>query len=101
MAERWLELFRQETPAYAAQPYQQLAAAYRAAGDDRQVRRILMAQRDDQLARMSMRWSERAWGWITKVMLGYGYEPWRALLGLVGVLLVSCALAVGWAGTAH
>ncbi len=45
-----------------------------------------------------MRWSERAWGWITKVMLGYGYEPWRALLGLVGVLLVSCALAIGLGG---
>ncbi len=97
-AERWLELLRQETPTYGAQAYQQLAAVYRAAGHDRQVRRILMAQRDDQLARTSMRWSERAWGWITKVMLGYGYEPWRALLGLVGVLLVSCALAIGLGG---
>jgi hypothetical protein len=30
----WLDLLREATPRYAAQPYQQLAAAYRAAGHD-------------------------------------------------------------------
>ena len=43
----WRELLRRGTPAYAAQPYQQLAAGYRARGDDRQARQTLMAQRDD------------------------------------------------------
>ena len=47
----WRNLLRDGTHAYAAQPYQQLAAAYRALGDDRQARQTLMAQRDDQLAR--------------------------------------------------
>ena len=47
----WRELLRRGMPAYAAQPYQQLAAGYRARGDDRQTRQTLMAQRDDQLAR--------------------------------------------------
>jgi hypothetical protein len=49
--EGWLELLRDGTPCYAAQPYQQLAAGYRARGDDRRARQTLMAQRDDQLAR--------------------------------------------------
>jgi hypothetical protein len=53
-----------------------------------------MAQRDDQLARTPSRWWERTWGWITKVTLGYGYQPWRALLFLVGVVAISCVLAV-------
>ena len=31
---------------------------------------------------------------ITKVTLGYGYQPWRALWFLAGVVAVSCVLAV-------
>lgn len=76
------------------QSYQQLAAGYRARGDDRQARHTLRAQRDDQLARADTSWPERLWGRITKVTLGYGYQPWRALLFLAAVVLVSCVLAV-------
>ena len=93
-ARDWRELLRHGTPGYAAQPYQQLAAGYRALGDDRQARQTLMAQRDDQLARAPTRRPERLWGRITKVTLGYGYQPWRALLFLAAVLAVSCVLAV-------
>ena len=81
-ARDWLDLLRNGTPRYAAQPYQQLAAGYRALGDERQARQILMAQRDDELARTHPRWPERLWGKTTKVTLGYGYQPWRALLFL-------------------
>ena len=94
--EGWLDLLRDCTPHYAAQPYQQLAAGYRALGDERVVREILMAQRDDQLARTDPRprWPERLWGRVTKVTLGYGYQPWRALLFLAAVVVMSCVLAV-------
>ena len=89
----WREMLRRGTPYYATQPYQQLAAGYRALGDERQVRETLIAQRNDQLARTHPgRW-ERLWGWITKVTLGYGYKPWRALWFLAGVVVVSCLLA--------
>ena len=37
-ARDWLDLLRNGTPGYAAQPYQQLAAGYRALGDERQAR---------------------------------------------------------------
>jgi len=33
-------------------------------------------------------------GRITKITLGYGYQPWRALLFLAAVVAISCALAV-------
>jgi hypothetical protein len=92
--EGWRELLRDGTPIYAAQPYQQLAAGYRARGDDRQARQTLMAQRDDQLARTDTSRPERWWGKITKITLGYGYQPWRALWFLAGVVVVSCVLAV-------
>jgi hypothetical protein len=93
----WQKLLRYATPKYAAQPYQQLATGYRARGEDRQARHTLMAQRDDQLARTDPGWWERLWGKITKITLGYGYQPWRALLFLAVVLAVSCVLAV-WLG---
>ena len=93
-ARGWLDLLRDGTPIYAAQPYQQLAAGYRALGDERQAREILMAQRDDELARGDTRWTERLWARITKITLGYGYQPWRALLFLVAVVVASCVLAV-------
>jgi hypothetical protein len=92
--EDWRELLRHGTPRYAAQPYQQLATGYRALGDDRQARQTLMAQRDDQLARTHPHWPERLWGQITKITLGYGYQPWRALLFLAAVVALSCVLAV-------
>ena len=58
-----------------------------------------MRQRADQLDRTHPRWSEKLWGWFTKVTLGYGYKPWRALWGLAGVLVASCLLA--WLLGAH
>ncbi len=93
-ARDWLDLLRDGTPGYAAQPYQQLAAGYRALGDERQAREILMAQRDHELARADTRWPERLWGWITKVTLGYGYQPWHALLFLAAVVAAFSVLAV-------
>jgi len=63
-------------------------------GDERQTRETLIAQRDDQLARTHPRWPEKLWGKITKVTLGYGYQPWRALLFLATVVTLSCVLAV-------
>jgi hypothetical protein len=113
----WLTLL-QEATQYAAQPYQQLAAAHRAAGHDRDVRKILMEQRRHQIrtsaeasavvsaglraSRAYFAWAlqvlagkgERAWARLTGLTLGYGYQPWRALIGLLAVLVVAVTLCV-------
>jgi hypothetical protein len=75
---------------YAAQPYQQLAAACRTAGHDRDARRVLVEQRRDQLHRSTSTASERRWSRTTGLTLGFGFQPWRAL-----VLLLLVAAAVG------
>jgi hypothetical protein len=90
----WLDLFRTATPAYAAQPYQLLASVYRAAGHDRDVRQILIAQRQAQRDRGVLTGRERLWARITGITLGYGYQPWRALLFLLGVVVTSIVLAI-------
>jgi hypothetical protein len=91
---RWLTMLREHTPGYAAQPYQHLAAAYRAAGHDRDARTILIAQRRDQIQRAGLAGSERAWGRLTGITLGYGYQPWRALLLLLATLATAVTLSV-------
>jgi hypothetical protein len=93
-AREWLALLRKGTRRYAAQPYQQLAAIHRADGHDGDVRRVLMSQRRDQLADPSTSRLERAWGRLTRLTLGYGYQPWRALLFLLAVVGIAVTLTV-------
>jgi hypothetical protein len=91
----WLEVFRTATPTYAAQPYQHLASVYRAAGHDRDVRKILITQRQTQLDRRALtRLGDRLWTRLTGITLGYGYQPWRALLFLFAVVVTSVVLAI-------
>ncbi|MEV0066649.1 hypothetical protein [Amycolatopsis sp. NPDC050768] len=89
----WLSLLGEATPAYSAQPYQQLAAAQRAAGHDREARRVLIQQRRDQIRRGALTGrGERAWARLTGLLLGYGYQPWRMLLALFATLIFSAVI---------
>jgi hypothetical protein len=93
--EEWLRLLRVGTTTFAAQPYQHLAATHRRAGHDDQVRRILIAQRRDQLYRRALTGrTERAWARVTGFTLGYGYQSWRSLLGLLAVVAVAVVLGI-------
>ena len=95
----WLRMLQSYTPAYAAQPYQQLAAAHRAAGHDHEVRKILMTQRRDQIRRRALAHRpERGWARLTGFVLGYGYQPWRALVALLAILAASVVLAISVGG---
>jgi hypothetical protein len=91
--DHWLCLLRTDTP-YAAQPYQHFASAHRAAGNDSEVRKILVAQRRDQVDRGELPGPDRAWARLTEVTLGYGYKPWKAVLFLAGVVLIAVLLAL-------
>ncbi|MFI5606857.1 hypothetical protein ACIA77_06585, partial [Amycolatopsis sp. NPDC051903] len=94
----WLSLLGEATPAYSAQPYQQLAAAHRAAGHDREARRVLIQQRRDQIRRGALTGrGERSWARLTGLLLGYGYQPWRALWGLLATLTLA-GLITAWLG---
>jgi hypothetical protein len=91
----WLRLLREGTRAYAAQPYQQLAAGHRAAGHDGQARHVLMSQRADQIRRRALTSRpERTWARLTGLTLGYGYQPWRALLFLLAIVCTAVTLTL-------
>lgn len=85
-------------PAYAPQPYRQLAAAYQAAGHPEDARRVLVAQQEH------LRRSGALTGWsrlrhrLFGLTLQYGYQPLRAVALLGLTLLVAVGLFVGLAG---
>ncbi|MFI6295690.1 hypothetical protein ACIBEJ_29120 [Nonomuraea sp. NPDC050790] len=78
----WLE--RGSAPG-TPQPYEQLAAAYRAAGLHREAGRVLREKlRRAARARGGL---ARAWGALQDLVLGYGYQPWRAVVAFAAVLV--------------
>ncbi|MFH9871576.1 hypothetical protein ACH4NT_36565, partial [Streptomyces lydicus] len=101
----WLQVLRQCMPAYAPQPYRQLAEVCRAEGDEQRAKTALIAQQDafGEALRHddAPRRGARAWHWISRVTVRYGYRSTRALWFLLAVLAVSCALMLvadsqGW-----
>jgi uncharacterized protein YjbI with pentapeptide repeats len=113
----WLNVFRHRTKTYSPQPYQQLAAACRSAGHERDARHVLIAQQDDRRDRVlrpaqkdSGEPSDRGERWrlwwrrfglhLQKLALGYGYRARRAFYGTLIVLVAACAIGLA-AGHTH
>jgi hypothetical protein len=75
---KWLE---RVMPDYAPGPYEQLAAAYRRAGDEELSERVLMARQRRRYAESNL--LGRIWGRLQQWTVGYGYRPWLAVCWLV------------------
>ena len=84
---------------YLPQPYDQLAAAYRRAGDDQSARRIQLAKyrQRNRVTSWRRRWYSKLWNIVQDAVIGYGYAPWRALLCLA-VLFVTGVLLFRYVG---
>jgi hypothetical protein len=97
-----LTLLRQRTTHYAAQPYQQLAAAYRAEGHARDARAVLIAQQQALRARGQLGGLlTTMWHRISGLTIGYGYRPGRALAGLLLTVLAASGVVFIAAATGH
>jgi hypothetical protein len=82
---RWLKLQQEFTP----QPYRQLAKVMKDAGFDRGERRVLF-EMEDRIWKEEGGWVAALFRWPLSLVVGYGYYPMRALLGLA-ILVV-----IGW-----
>jgi hypothetical protein len=85
-----LETLERDEDGYHPQPYEQLAAYYRALGYDEQSRAVLLAKQRRRREGLSL--AGKAWGYLQDVVVGYGYRPARALIWLV----VLVALTAGY-----
>jgi hypothetical protein len=79
---------------FATQPYEQFAAVCRRAGQDAAARKVAIARRAD-LRRWGKLNPYRKFGnWLLDKTIKYGYQTWRAGVGLVAVFVVFLALSV-------
>lgn len=71
---------------YQPQPYEQLAAYYRRAGHDEDVRRVLLAKQRHHRTTLSA--TGRIASRLLDATVGYGYRPWLAAIWLALLLAV-------------
>ncbi|MEU6851916.1 oxidoreductase, partial [Actinacidiphila alni] len=76
----WLDA---ATPEYSPGPYERLAAALRAGGEDAHAREVLLAKQ--RRRRESLPLAGRIWGRLQDVTVGYGYRPGRAAVWMVAL----------------
>ena len=91
---KWLRLQSKER--FWLQPYEQLAKVLRSSGDESAAKRVLIAKQDDLRRYGDLRWWERLFNWLLGFSLKHGYEPYRALLGMLFFVLLGCGI-FGWA----
>lgn len=77
---------------YKPGPYDQLAAMFRASGNEEHASTVLIRKQEDRyraLARGYRRLGPgvRFWSLVQRLMVGYGYRPTRALVWLLGLLV--------------
>ena len=79
---------------YLPQPYDQLAGAYRRAGDDHAARLIQLAKyrQRNSVTTWRHRWYSKLWNILQDVVIGYGYAPRRALIWLLGLFVLGVLL---------
>lgn len=81
---------------YITQPYTQLASVYRAIGLDEQANLVLVA-RAERMGELAKAYSPQGlWYRYAGRLIGYGYEPFRAIkIGLAIILVGAVIFAIG------
>ncbi|MFB7468827.1 membrane-associated oxidoreductase [Streptomyces sp. NPDC056224] len=85
-AEQRLPALEREESGYLPYAYEQLAAAYRTAGDEAAARTVQLAKL--RRHRHTLPRHARVWGLLQDVTVGYGFRPLRAAGWLLALLLV-------------
>ncbi|MFI1967705.1 oxidoreductase [Streptomyces cinnamoneus] len=80
------------TPEYAPEPYERLAGALRASGEDADARAVLLAKQ--RRRRETLPLAGKAWGYLQDWTVAYGYRPgraavWMAVLWALGTVYFS------------
>jgi hypothetical protein len=93
-----LDWLRRHPDGYLPQPYEQLAAVYRRAGNDQAARAVGIAKQKARRAHVKKwwkRWPSRAWSFFLRWTIGYGYRPVLVLPHFAGLFLA------GWVVFSH
>jgi hypothetical protein len=85
---------RDGTASFATQPYEQLAAVYRRAGQDTEARKVAIARRADLRKYGNLNPYRWLGNWLLDKTVKYGYQSWRAGVGLAAVFVIFAALSL-------
>jgi hypothetical protein len=85
---------RDGAESFASQPYAQLAAVYRGAGRENDARKVAIARRVDLRKHGTLNSYRKAGNWLLDKTIKYGYQSWRAGVGLVAVFVVFWVLSL-------
>jgi hypothetical protein len=81
-----------DTRRFSPQPYQQLSKVYRDMGKRKEGREVAIAKEVDRRRRTDMSFLGKGWHRIKGAVVGYGYAPWRAGVGVVALVVVGTVL---------
>ncbi|MFC5247169.1 membrane-associated oxidoreductase [Streptomyces nigrescens] len=84
-AEERLPVLERERAGYVSYSYEQLAGAYRTAGDEAAARTVQLAKL--RRHRRTLPWYAKVWGHLQDATVGYGFRPMRAAGWLLALLL--------------
>jgi hypothetical protein len=73
---------------FTPQPYEQLATVYQQAGHDSEARAVAIARRRDFRRYGTITRRRAAGNWLLDKTIQYGYQTWRAVLGIVVLYVV-------------
>jgi hypothetical protein len=91
-ARQRLDWLARDPNGHQPRPYEQLAAHYVATGQPAEARHVMYAS--ERILRRNKTLLRRAWSLLQDVTIGYGYQPWRALVWLA-VLLIAGSITFG------
>jgi hypothetical protein len=77
---------------FSSQPYEHLVNVYRQAGNDSDARTLAIARRRDLRTYGQLNRWRRFSNWLLDKTIKYGYQTWRALLGLVVLYVITWAV---------
>ena len=73
---------------FVTQPYEQLIRVYQQAGQDTEARTVAVARRRDLRRYGDLTRSRKVGNWLLDVTIRYGYQTWRAVVGLGAIYAV-------------
>jgi hypothetical protein len=89
-ARRRLDWLAADTGGHLSQPYEELAALYGRSGQMAEARRVLYAKERHQRATKTI--VGRIWSFLQDITIGYGYQPWRAVLWFALLLVTGSVI---------
>ena len=79
---------------FAPEPYEQLAKVYRQGGKDGDARKVAIARRVDERRYGNLDAYHKASNWFFDKTIKFGYQTWRAALGLVVVFVAFLVMSL-------